>query len=144
MQRAATLLLSALLTVHCTSYQPASLSGGFSETRLSETSYRVFFRGNTYTSPERTEKFMLRRAAELALENGFRHFEMDAPQNLDRRDFFVNYSQRGVTVRFLQAASPASADAVFVIRDTDELAAGRLSDGAREALKRLESNPQSP
>lgn len=130
-------LLFIVLFVSCTAYQPSGLSGGFSETRLSETSYRVYFRGNTYTSPARAEKLMLRRAAELALESGFRYFVTDAPQDLDRRDIFVNYSQRGVTVRFIESATNESADAVFVIADTDEIAGGRLSDKAREALKRF-------
>ena len=128
------------LVAACTSYQASGLSGGFSETRLSQTSYQVYFRGNTYTSPARVEKFVLRRAAELALENGFRYFVLDLPQNLDRNDFFGQYSQRGITVRFVEAATTDSADAVVVIQDTDALAGGRLSDKAREALKKFQGN----
>lgn len=130
--------LALLFAIACTSYQPASLSGGFSETRLSATSFQVYFRGNTYTSPARVEKFMLRRGAELALENGFRHFTLDTPQNLDRGDLFGRYSQRGVTVRFFEAATAETADAVVVIAETDELAEGKLSPKAREALARLQ------
>lgn len=122
------------LAAACTSYQPAGLSGGFSETRLSATSYQVQFRGNSYTSSARVEKFMLRRAAELALENGFRYFTLDAPQNLDRKDLIGFYSQRGVTVRFFDAESTETADAVIVVAETDELAGGKLSDKARETL----------
>ena len=133
----ASLCLALLLANACTSYQPASLSGGFSETRLSATSFQVHFRGNTYTSAARVEKFMLRRAAELALENGFRHFTIDTPQNLDRRDLFGHYAQRGVTVRFFETATAETADAVVVIEETDELAGGKLSAKARETLERL-------
>jgi hypothetical protein len=128
-----------LLAAACTAYQPAGLSGGFSETRLSATSFQVHFRGNTYTSPARVEKFMLRRGAELALENGYRYFTLDAPQNLDRKDFFGQYSQRGVTVRFFDAATGETADAVVVVAETDELAGGRLSMSARESLKKFQS-----
>lgn len=66
----------------CTIYHAAGPSGGFSDTKLSATRYQVPFRGNGHTSPGRAEKFVLRRAAELALENGYRYFVMDAPQNL--------------------------------------------------------------
>lgn len=48
--------------------------GGYSEERLSEKQYRVVFRGNARTSPEQVERFLLRRAAELTLENGYDWF----------------------------------------------------------------------
>jgi hypothetical protein len=133
----ATASLAWLLAAACTSYQPHSLSGGFSETRLSATSFQVQFRGNSYTSAARVEKFMLRRAAELALENGFRYFTLDSPQELDRHDLIGHYAQRGVTVRFFDAASAETADAVIVVGETDELAGGKLSDKARESLERF-------
>jgi hypothetical protein len=134
---AAIFSLALLISSACTSYQPAGLSGGFSETRLSQTSFQVHFRGNSYTSAARVEKFMLRRGAELALENGYRYFTIDAPQNLDRRDLFGFYSERGVTVRFFEAATAETADAVIVIAETDELAGGKLSPKARETLSLL-------
>jgi hypothetical protein len=131
--------LSLLGLVSCTTYHAAGPSGGFSETRLSTTSFQVHFRGNGYASPARVEKFMLRRAAELALENGFRYFVLDAPKNLDRRDFWQQYSERGVTVRFAAEESNETADAVIVIEDTNELANNRLSTKATEQLKRFKS-----
>ncbi len=131
-------LIVVAVTLACTTYHAAGPTGGFSETKLSATSYQVYFRGNGYTSPARVQKFMLRRAAELALENGFRYFVIDAPQNLDRRDFWRQYSERGVNVRFAEQPSPDTADAVVVIAETDALAAGRLSDAARATLTRLQ------
>lgn len=104
------LVVGTTLVVGCTTYHAAGPSGGFSETKLSTTSYQVFFRGNGYTSPARVEKFMLRRAAELALENGYRYFKLDAPQNLDRRDFIAMYSERGVnSTRRVHPARPSLA-----------------------------------
>jgi len=132
-------LLAAITTSGCTSYHAAGPSGGFSETRLSATSYQVHFRGNSYASPARVEKFALRRAAELALENGFRYFLLDAPTNLDRRDFMALYSDRGITVRFLGEPTPEAADAVIVIEETNELAEGVLSAKAKEALSRFKA-----
>ena len=134
-----TLLAVFLTATACTAYQPAGLSGGFSETRLSESSDQVSFRGNTYTSPARVEKMMLRRAAELVLENDHRWFVIDFPQNMDRSDFFGRYSQRGVTVRFLPEQTSEAADAVIVIGETDEIANGRLSDKARATLQTFQT-----
>jgi hypothetical protein len=48
--------------------------GGFSETQLDENVFRVSFRGNGFTSPERVADLGLLRAAELAKNNGFTHF----------------------------------------------------------------------
>ena len=133
------LLIAVWLAAACTSYHAHGPSGGFNETRLSATSYQVKFRGNTYTSAARVEKFMLRRAAELALENGFRYFTLDSPQDLDRNDILGRYRERGITVRFFEAESPETADAVIVVAETDELAEGRLSDKARESLERFKA-----
>jgi hypothetical protein len=133
-------ILSLLLAfTACTTYHAAGPTGGFSETKLSATSYQVYFRGNGYTSPARVEQFMLRRAAELALENGFRYFLLDVPQNLDRRDFWRQYSERGVNVRFAEQATAETADALTVIAETDTIAGGRLSAAARAALDRWKS-----
>jgi len=69
-----TVVLLVLLSGCATAYQPKSFAGGYSETRLGETIFQVFFRGNAYTSRERTTDFTLLRSAELALESGFRYF----------------------------------------------------------------------
>jgi hypothetical protein len=49
-------------------------TGGFSELQLSSDVYRVAFRGNGYTSPDRVIDFALLRAAELTLLQGARYF----------------------------------------------------------------------
>lgn len=126
-----------LASVGCTSYQPAGLTGGFSDTRLSDTTYQVRFRGNGWTSPTRVQTLVLRRAAELALERGFRYFVIADHQTLDRRDLVAQYSERGVTVRLVESATPDAADAVVVIAETDDLAKGRLSEPAAAKLREL-------
>lgn len=66
-----------LLLAGCaTTYQPSSFSGGFSETRLDQNVFRVSFKGNGYTDPQRAEDFALLRSAELALKHGFTHFAL--------------------------------------------------------------------
>ena len=64
-----------------TPYQPlgapgATASGGFTDQRLDDTHVRVTFRGNDLTSRERVETYLLYRAAELTLADGFDWFEM--------------------------------------------------------------------
>ncbi|MEM6415780.1 MAG: hypothetical protein AAF720_14110 [Pseudomonadota bacterium] len=47
---------------------------GFSEQRIESNRYRIMFRGNSSTTRETVETFLLYRAAELTLINGFDHF----------------------------------------------------------------------
>jgi hypothetical protein len=75
---AAALLLSACATP--TPYQPLTrgtqASGGYSEQRLEENRFRVTFRGNSLTSREQVENYLLFRAAELTLQAGYDGFTM--------------------------------------------------------------------
>lgn len=64
-----------------TPYQPAlsergSRSYGYSEYRIDSSHWRVSFSGNSLTSRETVEKYLLFRAAELTLEQGGDWFEM--------------------------------------------------------------------
>jgi len=63
-----------------TPYQPLSsgnaVSGGFTDKKLDDTHYRVTFEGNTMTSREQVETYLLYRAAELTVNQGFDWFEM--------------------------------------------------------------------
>ncbi|WP_324826635.1 CC0125/CC1285 family lipoprotein [Qipengyuania zhejiangensis] len=72
---------SATLLIGCmtaTPYQPEirgqAVSGGYSEQRLSANSFRVNFAGNSLTSRDRVEGYLLYRAAELTLQSGFDYF----------------------------------------------------------------------
>ena len=71
-----------------TPYQPnvpgQATSGGYSESRLEPNRWRVNFVGNTMTSRETVEGYLLYRAAELTLQNGDDWFEM-VDRNTDRR-----------------------------------------------------------
>ena len=68
-------ILSVTLLAGCarsTPYAPAERPGGsgYTDMRISETRYRVTFRGNTVTSRETVENFLLLRAAEVTLDAG--------------------------------------------------------------------------
>jgi hypothetical protein len=75
-----------------TPYQPnvrgQAASGGFSELRLEPNRFRVNFQGNTLTSRETVEGYLLFRAAELTLENGFDWFTIvDRATERDARTY---------------------------------------------------------
>ncbi|MBW8813808.1 MAG: hypothetical protein JF588_10325 [Caulobacterales bacterium] len=79
---AAALLLSAGLAACATPtpYQPLArgnaTSGGFSEIRLEPNRFRVTFAGNSLTSRETVEGYLLYRAAELTVQNGYDWFRI--------------------------------------------------------------------
>lgn len=71
----ATLGLSGCETIGPTPYQPATASApGYSEMRIENDRYRVSFQGNSSTSRDVVETYMLYRAAELTLQSGYDNF----------------------------------------------------------------------
>ena len=86
---AAALALTACATA--TPYQPLGTrgaSGGFTEQRIEANRYRVTFVGNDYTSRQRVENYLLFRAAELTVANGFDGFTIvrrDTDRNVEQR-----------------------------------------------------------
>ncbi len=73
-----TLLLAGCMTA--TPYQPIGTEGargGFDEVRIAPNRYRVSFTGNTLTSRQRVETYLLYRAAELTVEQGFSCFAIE-------------------------------------------------------------------
>ncbi len=75
-----------------TPYQPnvrgQSSSGGYSEVRIEPARWRVNFAGNSLTSRETVEGYLLFRAAELTTQNGYDWFSIvDRETNRDRRTY---------------------------------------------------------
>jgi hypothetical protein len=64
-----------------TPYQPlahgSSTSGGYSDQRLDDTHFRVSFQGNTVTPRATVETFLLYRAAQLTVAQGYDWFETE-------------------------------------------------------------------
>jgi hypothetical protein len=96
--RVAALLIPLLLLACATAtpYQPQMpgqrIAGGYSETRLGDRKFQVRFAGNTLTSRETVEGYLLYRAAELTLENGYDWFRMtDHSTEADRRTYIERY-----------------------------------------------------
>ena len=63
------------------SLQVARLDGGVDDLQLNTTSYRIYARGNGFTSSERVHNFILLRASQLALLRGFEGFVIDSSEN---------------------------------------------------------------
>jgi hypothetical protein len=80
------LALSACETA--TPYQPFTThgpaTGGYSDQQIEANRFRVSFRGNSMTSRETVETYLLYRAAQLTVERGFDWFEM-ADRSTERK-----------------------------------------------------------
>ena len=87
---ASTTLVAACATE--TTYRPATGSGfyrtGYSDTQIEPNRFRVTFAGNTVTDRDVVERYLLFRAAELTLQNGYDYFVMaDRDTNLQSRTY---------------------------------------------------------
>ena len=81
----------AACTTAPTPYQPATASApGYSEMRIETNRFRISFRGNSSTSRDTVETYMLYRAAELTLQNGYDTFTVahrDTDQDVRIRSY---------------------------------------------------------
>jgi hypothetical protein len=91
---AASLALAGLVGACATAtpYQPnlpgQQVSGGFSDVQIEPNRYRVTFTGNTLTSRETVEAYLLYRAAELTVQSGADWFSVvDRQTDRDRRTY---------------------------------------------------------
>ena len=68
-------LSAACLIAGCsTAYQPDGVSGGYTERMLAKNTVQVTFRGNRFTTPDTVHSYLLRRCAEITLQDGFNYF----------------------------------------------------------------------
>jgi hypothetical protein len=76
-----------------TPYQPIAKAnkvwGGFADQRLDDNHFQVSFQGNTMTSRERVETYLLYRAAEVAVSQGFDWFEMVDRRTTNQQSAYV-------------------------------------------------------
>lgn len=72
-----------------TPYQPATNSvGGYSDQQIENNRFEVSFRGNSLTSRETVERYLLFRAAELTVQHGFDHFILVTKDTETRTDTY--------------------------------------------------------
>ena len=74
MKKILTVLLCLSLAGCATGYHSKGLTGGYSNMKLQDNIFKVTFRGNAYSSMERTGDFALLRSAEITIENGYKYF----------------------------------------------------------------------
>ncbi|MBI1359706.1 MAG: hypothetical protein GC155_05410 [Alphaproteobacteria bacterium] len=68
-----------------TPYQPGGKGAqGYSETKIETNRYRISFKGNSLTDKDTVENYMLYRAAELTLQNGYDVFTV-AQRDTDKK-----------------------------------------------------------
>ncbi len=84
--KAGLIAICILLTGCATPYRPEHLTGGYSDFRLEDTTYRVRFKGNNYTSRDNVEQLLLYRCAELTTQLGYDHFLLLGQDTLDISD----------------------------------------------------------
>ena len=82
---------ATLMTAGCateTAYRPATGTGfaraGYSDRMIEANRYMVSFAGNSYTSRDTVERYLLFRAAELTVQHGYDYFIL-ADRDTDRR-----------------------------------------------------------
>ena len=82
LKRSLTAVSLALFAGCATSYHPKGFFGGYSETRLGKSVFRVDFLGNGYTRAERASDFAMLRSAELALQHGYPYLVVVEAENI--------------------------------------------------------------
>jgi hypothetical protein len=103
------------------------MTGGYTDFRLAEKTYRVRFKGNNYTSRDKVEQFLLYRCAQLTTQLGYEHFVLVAEDTLDISDLFA---QAGLFPRNYYATAH-----IKVLEHPDHPAAYN----AREVMRRIEA-----
>ena len=64
-----------------TGYDSAGWMGGYSDTQINETTWKVSVSGNAYTSQMRIRDYAMLRASELTLEKGYKYFVVLSDDN---------------------------------------------------------------
>lgn len=82
-----------LLTGCATSYGERGFFGdGYSDVRLKPDTFLVTFKGNGYTSSDTVEQYVLLRASELTLKNGYKYFAILSSEDKTSRSEYVTSS----------------------------------------------------
>ncbi len=77
---------------HPTPYQPAASEQGegYTTQRIENNRFRISFRGNSVTSRQTVDTYMLYRCAEVTLENGYDYFVI-VNKDVDKNTGYENY-----------------------------------------------------
>jgi hypothetical protein len=113
-----------------TAYQPDGIGGGYADRRLSENTAQVSFRGNRLTQPETLHSYLLRRCADVTLQDGYSYFVLVSSEPPNERSTDVFGSQEdSASIKMFKDNKPASAyDAAAVVRGL--AVEGEMAEGA--------------
>ncbi|HEV7427317.1 MAG TPA: hypothetical protein VGQ46_13205 [Thermoanaerobaculia bacterium] len=146
MRRVSAIIVFCILAAGCaTQYRPSdeSITGGFSETQLAPDTWRVLVEGNSFTSRRHAEQFLMRRCAELALEQGKRYFVLgdhDAWMGVRRMKSGVAvWPVNRAEVTVVSERDRDTFDAIDIIERTNAAAGGRLSSQARRTFDAIKN-----
>jgi hypothetical protein len=110
--KSCTILFCAVLVAGCaTPYQTnrnlglTGVTGGYSDMLIAENTYRVTVSGNGYTSAPTLDEYLLRRASELTIENGFNYFVI-SDRNTDIRTVTINQPARTTATATVDTVAP--------------------------------------
>lgn len=138
------LCILSLASCSSTKYGPAVRSGGYSTLQMGNNVYRVYFGSNAHTSKEVSARFLLRRCAEVTLEQGKRYFILNSQQSdptVGRGPMNTISTWPSGTAIITIIDEPqegkATMDAPLVIDQTQGVAKGRLSTKARVNYKKM-------
>lgn len=89
---AVTCLAVVAACAHPTPYQPATSENGegYTTQRIEQNRFRISFRGNSVTSRQTVDTYMLYRAAEVTLQNGNDYFII-VNKDVDKNTGYENY-----------------------------------------------------
>lgn len=73
-----------------TRYAPMTVLGGVQATRITNDTYQIEAKGNIHTSPAKIQQFVLLKAAETALENGYEGFDIISAQDASQSSASVH------------------------------------------------------
>ena len=140
-----------LLCSCATAYQPDGVSGGYADRRLSDNTAQVSFRGNRFSTPETLHAYLLRRCADVTLQNGYNYFVVvsNEPPNEQNTDVFGSQVD-SATIQMFKDNKPASAyDAAFVSRSFPVEEAGETAQvsspvSVSTAGRTMVLNPNAP
>jgi hypothetical protein len=86
------LSLTACETPSAYAPQTSSRSEGYADRQLASNRFRVSFHGNSATSREQVEDYLLRRAAEVTLQAGYSGFMFDHRDTKTKTRYYTDFT----------------------------------------------------
>lgn len=75
MKKLTCLLVLVILVSGCaTGYGSQGFGGGYTDVKIQDDIFKISFRGNAYLGSSKCQDYAMLRAAEVALENGYKYF----------------------------------------------------------------------